>query len=142
MERGTETRITNNEGRMEWGMMWTKDGRDLIFGEFFSGVTIGSFNSWRVPADGSGDPVQVTRGAPSCLDLLADALIVTRPVGPDSMGLNSDIETEIVRVSLDGSGSEEPVLQSSDVTAFGGPISPDGGLIAYISRAPAGRRSS
>ncbi len=135
MERGTETRLTNDENRFEFDYQWSPDGRNIYFCTFFNGWTVGDLQTSRVSSDGSDLPVEVVPGFPGSVTPDGQHMLLTRPLGADTTSLNRELPRRIVRAPLDGSGEGEPVLRSQDDHAGSPTLSPRGDLLAYVSRA-------
>jgi Tol biopolymer transport system component len=134
LERSTETRLTDTEDRFEFGPTWTPDGKEIFFGQFFSGMRVGDLQTFRVPADGSGPPTQLGPGVPTAVTSDGRYLVSTKILEPDSVALTQTVRTSIWKAALDGSEEAAPILRAADDHVRLGRLSPDEKWIAYESR--------
>jgi len=114
------------------GPAWSPDGRELVYQ--------GRDGLYRVPADGSRDPVRLFEGRIKTPHWSPDgahvAFSVWRDPDPDAsereVALRQDERSDIVVVDLDGDGEPRP-FRDSEASELYPRFSPDGRFLAYAS---------
>jgi Tol biopolymer transport system component len=126
LERGTETRLTVEEG-FEFGFLWTPSGDEIVFTRFNNGV----LSTHVVPANGSGPPRKLEQGSVvSCLTPDGGSMVVVQPPEGEQLSLTSNADLWLV--SLSDADEPRPLIEGPDRTTTA-EISPDGRWLAYQS---------
>jgi len=125
LERATTTRLTR-EGRNQRGI-WAPDGERIVY----AAAVNGTYNLFRIPADGSGAAERVTRSPASQVAATwsphRNTLIFVEQRG--GSGTPLDIKT----LSMDGDAEPTTLLGNGTVSFTFPDLSADGKLLAYVS---------
>jgi len=128
LERGTETRLTRGDTRVEIGLAWLPSGDEIVYS------SLDREGTFIIPADGSAEPRKFADGGGwSGLTPDGKHFVLSRtPEGTPDTVAESDIPLDIWIVSVDGSEEPRPFLESASRDQAG-PVSPDGKYLAYKS---------
>ena len=125
LERDALTRLTFEQGNDSLPI-WTPDGKQVTF----SSDREGGWNVFSVPADGSGQPVQLTKSEypTTATSWTPDGKVLATQQGRPNSGL------DVAIFRLDGDGPGEPeVLLGTPFNEAQPIFSPDGHWLAYTS---------
>jgi imidazolonepropionase-like amidohydrolase/Tol biopolymer transport system component len=127
---GRETVLTREPGKY-LEPRFSPDGRIVVYTKARGGFLTSPWHGvetgvYRVPADGRGEPVRVTKeGAAPQFGASGDRVLVTRTAVKDEVELSSTL----VGMTLDGD-EEREVAKSERATEFA--VSPDGKWLAFV----------
>ena len=128
LARGTETRLTR-DAAFEFMISWAPSGREIIFSRFLEGEGV-SYSS--VLADGSAPARRLGPGIVSGLTPDGRQAVAFWDPDGDPAETGRSTKTDIFLVTLDGSAEPQPLIQDP-ARDYGGWVSPDGRLVAYVS---------
>jgi serine/threonine-protein kinase len=119
---GARTRLTSEGSNIF--PLWSTDGASLYYSAFPSG----SFDIYRVPADGGAPPELIVGGE------FGEFATSLSPDGERLISVENNPITgfDLYLISLDGSGNVQTFLRT-DADEAVGQISPDGRHMAYVS---------
>jgi serine/threonine-protein kinase len=126
LARGTEMRIATAPFLIL--PVWSSDGREL----FFSGWKNenGSFDTWRVPADGSGSATILTSGMMTTAVDDGENILLSRSAGEDTWFLARSDSLEIWMIPLDDPAAGR-VLLGGDAQYYATGVAPSGDYLLY-----------
>ncbi len=130
LERGTETRLTNNEAP-EFLMRWMPSGEEIVFSRFEP--ESGALSAYAIAADGSGEERKLADGVVTGITPDGKYAVMMRVPGDEpGRAAGQDSPFDLWILPLDGSEEPRPLLQST-FRESGGAVSPDGRFVAHSS---------